>query len=225
MINQVYAEADDSTAEPEYTEGYYDYYGNYVEPQLIEPETEPADCYEHDSGYAVDLGLYIRETDSLRDFDGSGDYEWFAENSWRYGFVLRYPSDKEELTGTAYNAAHFRYVGKAAAKVMNEQNMCLEEFADFIKDYNYDNPLTVETSSGSQVLYYIGSSGLEETSVQIPADLEGNPCIYSVSGNNSDGFVITLTPTEEFIAASGIETTSSEDLSDSTDSADSAENQ
>lgn len=217
MIEQVYSETEQDDPEPVYTEGYYDEYGNYIEPQEITPEKEPEPCYEHDSGYAVDLGLYIRETGGFREFTGKDDYAWFAENAYRYGFVLRYPEGKEELTGLAYDPAHFRYVGKAAAAVMQEQDMCFEEFSDYIKGFGFDDPLSVQTASGCQVLYYIGDSGIGTTTVQIPADADGNACPYSVSGNNTDGYIITVSPTEEFLKAIGADNSESADDVSSTD--------
>lgn len=209
MIERIYSETEQEPSEPVYTEGYYDEYGNYIEPQETVPEKEPDLCYEHDSGYAVDLGLYIRETGGFRDFTGKDDYAWFTENAYKYGFILRYPEGKEELTGLAYNPAHFRYVGQAAAAVMREQDMCLEEFSDYIKGFGFDDPLLVQTASGCQVLYYIGDSGIGTTTAQIPADADGNACPYSVSGNNADGYIITVSPTEEFLRSIGADDTES----------------
>ena len=60
--------------------------------------------------------------------DGNRLYQWLAEHSWKYGFILRYPAEKEEITGIDYEPWHFRYVGKQAAKEMYEQDSCLEEY-------------------------------------------------------------------------------------------------
>ena len=54
--------------------------------------------------------------------------KWLMENSWRYGFILRYPEDKSEITGIIYEPWHYRYVGKEAAKEIHERKICLEEF-------------------------------------------------------------------------------------------------
>ena len=56
-----------------------------------------------------------------------------VENSHKYGFVLRYPKDKESITGIEYEPWHFRYVGKEHAKVMKENNFCLEEYVEYLK--------------------------------------------------------------------------------------------
>ena len=50
------------------------------------------------------------------------------KNSWKYGFVLRYPADKSDITGIIYEPWHYRYVGKEAAAEIYENNLCLEEY-------------------------------------------------------------------------------------------------
>ena len=76
---------------------------------------------EHELGLAVDLNAEGQT-------DGNRLYQWLAEHSWKYGFILRYPAEKEEITGIDYEPWHFRYVGKQAAKEMYEQDLCLEEY-------------------------------------------------------------------------------------------------
>ena len=59
------------------------------------------------------------------------------ENSWKYGFILRYPTDKSEITGIIYEPWHYRYVGKQAAKVIHEKGICLEEY---LENYQQNYP-------------------------------------------------------------------------------------
>ncbi len=54
--------------------------------------------------------------------------QWLAENSWKYGFILRYPNDKSDITGIIYEPWHYRYVGEEFAKDMHEKGVCLEEY-------------------------------------------------------------------------------------------------
>lgn len=54
--------------------------------------------------------------------------KWLMENSWRYGFILRYPDDKSDITGIIYEPWHYRYVGKEAAKEIYDLDVCLEEY-------------------------------------------------------------------------------------------------
>lgn len=69
---------------------------------------------EHHTGYALDLSLYFSDGTSA-DFDGTGSYAWLAQHAADYGFVLRYPADKESVTGISYESWHYRYVGRPHA--------------------------------------------------------------------------------------------------------------
>ena len=60
-------------------------------------------------------------------------YQWLKNNAYKYGFVKRYPSDKTDITGISNEPWHYGYVGKKAAKIMNEENLCLEEYLDNYK--------------------------------------------------------------------------------------------
>ena len=77
---------------------------------------------EHQLGLAVDIGAEALKSDKEQ------VYQWLYENSARYGFILRYPEDKTEITGINYEPWHFRYVGKEAAQKIYEQGICLEEY-------------------------------------------------------------------------------------------------
>ena len=58
--------------------------------------------------------------------------KWLMENSWRYGWILRYPSEKSERTGIIYEPCHYRYVGKAVAKEIYDLGVCLEEYLEMM---------------------------------------------------------------------------------------------
>lgn len=82
---------------------------------------------EHQIGLAIDI---ICDGYSSLD-EGFADTragKWLAENSYKYGFILRYPAGKEDITSIEYEPWHFRYVGVDAATVMKQNNICLEEF-------------------------------------------------------------------------------------------------
>jgi len=84
---------------------------------------------EHQIGLALDI-----YSDTYKQLDEAfGDTEagkWLAAHSYEYGFVLRYPEGKEYITSIEYEPWHFRYVGREAAAVMHEEDLCLEEFWD-----------------------------------------------------------------------------------------------
>lgn len=76
---------------------------------------------EHELGLSVDINA---ETDKC---SADAVYRWLAAHAYQYGFVKRYPSDKTKITGISNESWHYRYVGRKAAKVMQEENLCLEE--------------------------------------------------------------------------------------------------
>ena len=84
---------------------------------------------EHQVGLALDIW-----SDTYKSLDkGFEDTEagkWLAEHSCEYGFILRYPEGKEYITSIEYEPWHFRYVGREAAMIMKQENICLEEFWD-----------------------------------------------------------------------------------------------
>ena len=84
---------------------------------------------EHQIGLALDIfcDTYTSLDEGFADTEAG---KWLAEHSCEYGFTLRYPSGKEYITGIEFEPWHFRYVGKDAATIMKDENICLEEFWD-----------------------------------------------------------------------------------------------
>lgn len=85
---------------------------------------------EHQTGYTIDCNT-IDNT-----FADTPEGKWLAQHCWEYGFIIRYPEDKVDLTGYAYESWHIRYVGVEHAKEIWEQGICLEEYLDI--DSKYD---------------------------------------------------------------------------------------
>ncbi len=82
---------------------------------------------EHATGLAVDI--ISTEYEELDDRQGdTEEQKWLMEHCWEYGFILRYPSDKSDITGIVYEPWHYRYVGTDAAKEITEQGITLEEY-------------------------------------------------------------------------------------------------
>ncbi|MDR2501881.1 MAG: D-alanyl-D-alanine carboxypeptidase family protein [Oscillospiraceae bacterium] len=88
---------------------------------------QPPGCSEHQTGLSVDISISKVPAAQMAD-NPTG--KWFIENCWQYGFILRYPADKADITGISYEPWHFRYVGLDAAKVCHDQNLCLEEYIE-----------------------------------------------------------------------------------------------
>lgn len=84
---------------------------------------------EHQTGYTIDCNS-IDNT-----FADTAEGKWLAKNCWKYGFILRYPADKVDITGYAYESWHIRYVGVEHAKEIMEQGICLEEYLDIDSKY------------------------------------------------------------------------------------------
>ncbi|RRK34894.1 D-alanyl-D-alanine carboxypeptidase family protein [Schaedlerella arabinosiphila] len=82
---------------------------------------------EHASGLAMDItsGQYGELDDKQAETD---EAKWLAANCWKYGFILRYPLDKSDVTGIVFEPWHYRYVGKDAAKEIMEKDITLEEY-------------------------------------------------------------------------------------------------
>lgn len=87
---------------------------------------------EHQSGLAVDI---VAASYQMLDEEqeNTAEQKWLMENSWKYGFILRYPNDKSEITGIYYEPWHYRYVGKEAAREIYERGICLEEYLESLK--------------------------------------------------------------------------------------------
>ena len=82
---------------------------------------------DHNLGLAVDLNS-LEET-----FEHAKEFDWLQEHAAEYGFVMRYPKDKQDITKIIYEPWHYRYVGKEHAAKMNELNMCLEEYVEYLE--------------------------------------------------------------------------------------------
>ncbi|MDR0949848.1 MAG: M15 family metallopeptidase [Lachnospiraceae bacterium] len=103
---------------------------SYLEAFRLSSQTVTVPGYsEHQIGLALDIA-----SDSYMSLDaGFGETDegkWLREHCAQYGFILRYPSGKEDITGIEYEPWHFRYVGKEAAAIIMEEQITLEEFWD-----------------------------------------------------------------------------------------------
>jgi len=79
---------------------------------------------EHEAALAVDLSMYEDTSDEV--------HLWLRENSWRYGFIYRYPEDKLEVTGIQPEPWHYRYVGRTHAESIYHSGLTLEEYISSI---------------------------------------------------------------------------------------------
>lgn len=121
-------------------------------------------------------------------FSADGDYEWFAENAGNYGFIVRFPEDKQDITGEKPRSYTYRYVGVPHAVYINENNLCMEEYIEELKSHNIDNPLEITVDDKNYSVYYVPAENNGINEIPVPSGK-----MYTVSGNNADGFIITVT--------------------------------
>ena len=144
---QMLSDCRDAGNEPYVCSGYrtmdkqYELYENKIL-RLIDAGIDPDDApgiaarsvafpgtSEHQLGLAVDIiDYYYTNLDAEQ--ENTPTQQWLMENSWRYGFILRYPSDKSDITGIIYEPWHYRYVGQECAKEIFELGVTLEEYLD-----------------------------------------------------------------------------------------------
>ena len=118
----------------------YSYQVNLYNRYVKKDGKEIADTYsgrpghsEHQTGLAVDV--YNKEED-YTNFEITKEFEWMQEHAHEYGFILRFPKDKENETGYKYESWHYRYVGIDVATYIHQNNISLEEYyATKIKDW------------------------------------------------------------------------------------------
>lgn len=139
-------------------------------------------CSEHQSGLAIDLGRAAPYIDLIRPaFPYDGVCGAFRRAAARYGFVERYARGKEDVTGIAYEPWHFRYVGAPHAQILLDNNLCLEEYVDFLRA----GPRTCLLPGRRMAqVFYVPCHG-KETLIEVP---EG---CCQVSGDNRSGFIVT----------------------------------
>lgn len=141
---------------------------------------------EHETGYAFDFS----ETESY-DYQGEGDFQWLNQNCHKYGFIIRYAEDKEDITEYRKEPWHFRYVGSPHAKYMTENNLCLEEYIELLRNaYHYSGEhlkIADEYGSPYEIYFYPSDDGEEYTNVPLPTGVK-----FDISGNNVDGFIVTV---------------------------------
>lgn len=146
---------------------------------------------EHDAGVAIDFRVFTSTgiTYKLTDAYSSEIYSWLLENSYKYGYVLRYPADKEATTGQSV-ANQFRYVGEAHAKYMHEENLCLEEYLNVLKTSHntFEKALKVTTASKESYVYYIDASTAGDLQYKTLKNYT-----VTLSGDNLGGIIVTMT--------------------------------
>lgn len=107
----------------EYQEKLYE---SYKENNLenLDMSSAKAGFSEHQTGFALDINM-----DNINFYE-TDEYKWLSKNAYKYGFILRYPKDKENITGYKFEPWHYRFVGRKHSKIIYENNLTLEEYIE-----------------------------------------------------------------------------------------------
>lgn len=96
--------------------------------ELAQKLVQRPEMSEHNLGLAADFNTVTN------DFENTKAFKFLQNHAQEYGFILRYPKDKQEITGISYESWHWRYVGIEHAKVIKEKGYCLEEYIEYLKE-------------------------------------------------------------------------------------------
>lgn len=96
--------------------------------KLAESTVSRPGANEHQSGLAVDI--HNMSVESIK-FEETEVFSWLKDNCWKFGFILRYPENKSEVTGVQFEPWHFRYVGRYHSERIYKLDLCLEEYLEY----------------------------------------------------------------------------------------------
>ena len=109
----------------------WDSYANQKGDEWADSVSARAGYSEHQTGYTLDIVTYNA---NMSNFETTDEFKWLQANAYKYGFILRYPKDKEDITGYSYESWHYRYVGEETAKKIKKLDITFDEYyAYFIK--------------------------------------------------------------------------------------------
>lgn len=149
------------------------------------------------AGYTIALTVVGGVSPYLSDESNATLANWLNNNAYKYGFVVRYPADKTESTGVSDYTYAFRYVGLAHAQYMKDNNLCLEEYIEYLKkETSHKDMLTVKAADGCSYSVYYTSVSANGGDVKVPMQSpnpDGSTSFpFTVSGTNEGGIVITI---------------------------------
>lgn len=103
----------------------WDSYANQKGDEWADSVSARAGYSEHQTGYTLDIVTYNANMSS---FETTDEFKWLQDNAYKYGFILRYPKDKEDITGYSYESWHYRYVGKDVATKIKKLGITFDEY-------------------------------------------------------------------------------------------------
>ncbi|WP_342477756.1 M15 family metallopeptidase [Paenibacillus sp. FSL H7-0350] len=179
FTKMVHAAAGDDINSFLISSGYRD---NEKQKQLYEEKGAdyalPPGYSEHNLGLSLDIGS------SQMAMSRAPEGQWLREHAWDYGFILRYPEDKTDITGIKYEPWHFRYVGLPHSVIMRDKNFTLEEYLEFLKG---QKSIATTVNGVEYQISYIEING--NTPVPTPDAKH-----IEFSGDNMNGVIMTVYP-------------------------------
>lgn len=143
-----------------------------------------------ESSTGLDVQLHVKHSNGSYEYvTNIAPYAWLFDHMASYGYILRYPEDKSDVTGERGGYTAIRYVGVPHAAYMHENNLCLEEYLDLLKEeHNFFTGTVLEysTTESTYHIYYIPVGVTDNLTIPVPSG--GS---YEISGNNVDGFIVT----------------------------------
>lgn len=142
-------------------------------------------CSEHQTGLAIDVGIIKPNIDFLcPEFPYEGIAQVFRKKATAFGFIERYLKSKETITNIGCEPWHFRYVGLPHSLIINEKDIVLEEYIEFIHEYQYPEKKYWFSINGIEgKISYIEIK--EEKIIDVEEDV-----IYTISGDNQKGILL-----------------------------------
>ncbi len=139
---------------------------------------------EHHTGFCVTLKQYGTNS-AIVDLESD---HWIYQNCHKYGFIVRYPEGKEDITGVPNYTYCFRYVGIAHASYITQNGLALEEYVELLKVHTINNSLKFTGADAhSYAVYYVPAASSDVITISAPTNYA-----YTVSGDNSNGFIVTV---------------------------------
>lgn len=146
----------------------------------------PPGASEHQTGMAIDISTAETGYTLEEDFGDTRVGKWLAANCWKYGFILRYPKGKTDITGYIFEPWHFRYIGVPHAEYMHKNGLTLEEYYDLLKS---QGSLEFTTYNGyTYTIYY------SVTNISSQLSQDGVVTGLSVADPAAGGYLITVRP-------------------------------
>lgn len=139
---------------------------------------------DHHTGLCI--AIMVKQGSELKEPDSD---HWIYQNCHKYGYVMRYPDEKKSITGLPYSYEYcLRYVGIPHATYMAENELCLEEYTQYLQNNtSLAAPLAIMGADKKLYsVYYVQAEG-DTTLINVPKN-----SVYTISGDNVGGFIVTL---------------------------------